>query len=250
MTPIDWQLGLLKLWTDTAQTWWKVGTEAANVATKMATTGVPPTHASLPSLANVWTGSGWPAAWPMTGMSGGMSAWPGFGWPGVLGNPMLGNPMLANPWLQMFGMPGVASPLAWMGWPQAASSFGTWPFSALPFGGWPQNLLPTSGWPMAGTAWPWNFGSQSPNWPWFPMTTGLPAPLSAASMWGTFQWPSFASVAGHGSTKTAAERASVASFRTAGGHATAPVITEPIDLARSMVSFWALEPDANRRKSH
>ncbi len=258
MNIFDWQMGLVRAWTDAAQAVWKTGSDVAAAATQVATATLPGAQAAAPVWPNMWTGSAWPMSWPLasafgTSMFAGAPAWPGFGAPNLFGVPLL-----ANPWLQMFAVPGTAGTAAMSGWPffgAQPGSWGAWPLGASAFGAMPQTSWPLAAWPMTGAAWPWGMGpqTQAQTWPWLAMPLGFPTPFQVPSAWGQFAWPGLDMGRNSSQLANAAaerQRASVASFRTSSGHATATVITEPVDLAKSMASFWGLDPDTNRRKPH
>jgi hypothetical protein len=136
------------------------------------------------------------------------------------------------------------TPMAFM-FPESSPS--PWAFSGLP-GAW--TWTPSSPWPAM--AWsfasPWPSSLSQPANPLLEMSKlmlALPVAWASAMSSGAKSLPMFGAESGTRASATPAAPSS--SYRSAGGHATAAVITTPLDVARSMSSFWSFEPMSGRK---
>lgn len=255
MTLFELQLSLFRAWTDTAQAMLKVGAEAAATITRSVEEATPkplreavaPFNALMPFAALPKANSAWPL-FPMQAFFPGVQA-------------ASADPFTAS--LQLF------SPRAWSmsgsqtGWPFAGHSWFSWPgltgpfgmplASATPFANWPMGFVPnpmTSGamWPIAFLfvgrpvnpfAWP------QPGFTW---PTALPDVKTAWPFMAIFDAFKLPSAGDAKRSQSVSDSAKSVSFRTSSGHAAAAVVTSPVDIARSIASFWALDTDPPARK--
>lgn len=263
MNLFDLQLSVFRAWTDTAQAMLKASTDAALAVSRAATEQTetvrrelqPPTNPLMPFA----------GAWHST------QAWPFFPLQALVPTLGLGSASAMHPWLQLF------APRAWPfsgaqpTWPFAGMMpFGAWqgavsPFSfGLPaagnmFGAWPFGWQANSGagnalWPMAmffqsppSGPFSWVMPQQLASLPWLPVPSTGHGRWSMPTLWTAFKRPD---ARAESRAQELADRAKAVSFRTSSGHATAAVIMSPADIARSIATFWSIDPDPAHRKPH
>lgn len=245
------QQSFIRSWTDLAQTYCKVGMETATAMQRVAAAlvGVQP-QALTSNPLGAW-GFPWMAA---------PSTMPGFAMPfGWMGT----SPLFA-PWLSMLGtksapfggpfavwmMPFMGatasgSPLTQMApWMNGLAGYPLWPVAGRAETGWPLMQCAQTA-PMA--TWQWALGKSWSSAPWL-------NPTLMQWMWeqplNMMKMAASPTDDRRGSTVSRDDRRTVSSYRTAGGHASAAVILQPLDLARSMASFWTMNGDAGSRKPH
>lgn len=180
-------------------------------------------------------------AWTEAGQTGlrMMTGQPMAPWTMPFGNPWTTNPWTTNPWASnpWAANPWSSNPWAAMGNPWSFGAAWTQPFVAAPFWG-------AAAQPMLGSMWGWPF--MTAPMPMLPLGT---PPAFAAMMQMPLAWSAAAAEIWSPRTPPAAtwpatstpSASSSSSYRSAGGHATATIVT-PVDLARSLANFWTTDP--------
>lgn len=247
MNIFELQLAAVRVWTDTAQTMIKSGVEAAQaVAQAMVPTAPKPASDFAPWLA------AFNPLMPIAGATKLTGGWPflplqGWAWdaPTASLSGMALHAFTPRFWLS-FTQP-------WGPWMTATGPFGASPFSSLQFTAWPFGFRPnpvTSApmWPVAffwvgQPANPFSWAQQAPVWPLG--STDAKAVWPFLAVFDAFKVPAAVEAPRRQSPRDLEHGTS---FRSAGGHATASIVTSPVDIARSIASFWAIDHDPPRRK--
>lgn len=230
---IEMQLGLVRAWTDAAQSLMKIGTEATQSLTRADAGPTVPSPLAWMQPFSRMQPTAWmpwsmqpmlqPFQWPM----------PAFQWPMPQAMPFGFQQMLGlAPWAAAFANPLTFNPFHF-GQPQSLAM-------SLPFSAWQAALAP--------------FGLAMPQAPAMtnPMLAWSQMALSSTSL-SPFNWlGTLASMTpqGFGLPPMPSPRetpTSAPAYRSAGGHAAPPIVLAPTEMARSLMPlFWPTPTSGTR----